>query len=193
MTEWVQFLRKETPEAVFDYLPAMLENLTIRVRNGRTSLQAEGLTKGKQAQYQAAVDRLTIERDFFAAMLRYRDVELPALLGSNWDAENHSEEVIFQRNADWVHCLQATDAILQPDHEADLAELQEAINRVYKTKEGESLTKNAFDVFSSEGYDYQDLPIFYRDICCALNAIGTFQIKVWDDLFAARRKKKNTK
>lgn len=188
MSAWLEYLQRDTPEDVLGYIPETLVNLTLRCRNGNIAITDPDTKPEKKPEYEALLRKLTVQRDFFAALLRYRDEELPTVLGPRWDKKKMDEavEAIFQRHALWVQSWYPTNELTLPENKERFQAVQNAVKVIHATEEGQKLMQDAFDRFEI-GYDYSDLPIFYRDICVAINAIGRFQLAVWTNIYSKEK------
>ena len=183
--KWLDYLQSDTEPEDLAYLEDKTRAITERIRNGKASVEAETNAR-KKANYQAIVKRLAKSRDFYTAMLRFRDLELPRLLGGvipkDEDSSEKRCEQIFQAICNMTHSLSC--CTVSDDEEALRTQ---GINLVTKEPVGQKLLKQ-MDTFDL-GYDMLDAPLFYRDLVLTMNLISDFHDEVMKQMLALKKKK----
>lgn len=182
---WLNYLQSETKTEDLAYLEEKTTAITERVRKGKDSVTAE-TNASKKTRYQNIVNELSMSRNFYTALLRFRDWELPRLLGgvipTDKEAGDKRCELIFQEICTMSHNLSCHDM----DAEEDMLRTQ-GVNLATKKPVGQKLLEQ-MAVFDLD-YDMFDAPMFYRDLVLTLNLISDFHDEVMKQVKVLKKKK----
>ena len=169
LMNWMEFVQSETPQDVLETLPVKVISLTERVRKGKESIANETDAEAIE-KYTKVLARLKRERDFLIAVFRFRDEEIPTMIGVTDKVAINKNDTgeIFRR----ILSFFAGD-IYRDKENPERKKWIDAINEACRVqKDNPKYLSMLQDIDKYEGeYDYGDIPAFYHDLCITLNKI----------------------